>query len=70
MGIIKEGLAEYQLLEDFSEYILLNGLKGSFIPSTSSYISMAPIRCRMAPFWISPFLIGSPALFQLLSNSQ
>jgi len=35
LGIIKEGLAEYQLLEDFSEYILLNDLKGSFIPSTS-----------------------------------
>jgi len=35
LGIIKEGLAEYQLLEDFSEYILLNELKGSFIPVTS-----------------------------------
>ena len=36
MGIIKEGIAEYQLLEDFSEYILLNDLKGGFILGTST----------------------------------
>lgn len=34
LGIIKEGLAEYQLLVDFSEYILLNDPKNSFIPVT------------------------------------
>jgi len=40
LGIIKEGLAEYQLLEDFSEYILLNDPKGCFIPRTSfAYIN-------------------------------
>jgi len=34
-GIIKEGLAEYQQLENFSEYILLNDPKGRFIPDTT-----------------------------------
>jgi hypothetical protein len=32
LGIIKEGIAEYQLLEDFSGYILLKDLKSSSIP--------------------------------------